>query len=240
MQAFSETADIETSSEGYASRFASRAGQWMLKVQEQGVRHLLAGAGQGTILDVGGGHGQITPALVSDGYAVTVIGSAPECAARIQSTKQSGSVTFVVGDLVNLPFESGAFDTVICLRLVPHCTAWRKLISELCRVVKGRVIIDYPTSQSINCISPALFGAKKAVEKNTRPYTLFTHAEIREAFKECGFVQRARIGQFVLPMVVHRMINSPRISGFVEGVCGALGLSALCGSPVLASFERVQ
>lgn len=210
----------------------------MLKVQEQGVRQLLAGVVHGAILDVGGGHGQITPALLSDGYTVTVTGSAPECAARIKNSEQGSSVTFVVGDLVNLPFESGAFDTVICLRLVPHCTAWRKLISELCRVVKGRVIIDYPTSQSVNCISPALFGAKKAVEKNTRPYTLFTHAEIKEAFEECGFVQRARIGQFVFPMVVHRMINSPMISGLVEGVCGTVGLSTLFGSPVLASFER--
>ncbi|NEO49979.1 MAG: class I SAM-dependent methyltransferase, partial [Moorea sp. SIO4A3] len=57
---FPETADIETSSEDYASRFAGEIGAWLLKVQEDATLKMLTPYPKATILDVGGGHGQLT------------------------------------------------------------------------------------------------------------------------------------------------------------------------------------
>jgi len=45
------------------------------------------------------------------------------------------------------------------------------------------VIVDYPCSQSLNRISPALFTAKKRLEGNTRPWTLFRHSQIADELR---------------------------------------------------------
>ena len=66
---FPETADIETSSDEYASRFSGEIGEWFLKVQEDATLGILAPFTQAKILDVGGGHGQLTGALIENNYS---------------------------------------------------------------------------------------------------------------------------------------------------------------------------
>ncbi|MGB3514268.1 MAG: hypothetical protein WBA93_34670 [Microcoleaceae cyanobacterium] len=51
-----ETAEIETSSDDYASRFAGNIGAWLLKIQEEATLKMLAPHPNAKILDVGGGH----------------------------------------------------------------------------------------------------------------------------------------------------------------------------------------
>lgn len=236
---FSETDDIETSSEAYAARFATPVGQWMLSVQEQIVRRLLADKPGATILDVGGGHGQLAVPLAEAGYKVTVLGSDDTCRTRIQPVLDKGLARFVVGNVIALPFKDRSFDVAMSFRLIPHCDSWRRLIKELCRVASERVIVDYPTTQSLNAISPLLFAAKKRVETNTRPYTLFPHNEVQDPFTRYGFRRQARVGEFFLPMVLHRMLNAPGFSKASEAFARALGLTRIWGSPVIAEWVRV-
>ncbi|MEM9907111.1 MAG: hypothetical protein AAF921_19010, partial [Cyanobacteria bacterium P01_D01_bin.44] len=73
---FPETADIETASDSYASRFAGKSGTWLLGVQQAATLKMLADYPQASVLDVGGGHGQLTEALIEQGHQVTVLGSA--------------------------------------------------------------------------------------------------------------------------------------------------------------------
>ena len=47
-----------------------------------------------------------------------------------------------------------------------------------------------------------------------------------------------RVGQFFLPMVVHRALKCKPLSAFLEGVCRALGLSRLWGTPVVGRWEK--
>lgn len=238
---YPETADVETSSDDYATRFRGAVGAWMLRVQEKAVLSLLAtsvppGA---RILDVGGGHGQLARPLAEAGYRVTVLGSAPSCRHRISDLVENGSVEFFVGNVIDLPFPSKSFDAVVAVRMLTHCTAWQKLVSEMCRVSAGPVITDYPTSQSLNAIAPALFKAKKRFEKNTRTWKLFRHTEVRKAFADCGFAPAGRIGQFFLPMVLHRMLKCKHLSSAAESVCRALGLSHAFGTPVVGRWKRL-
>ena len=51
---------------------------------------------------------------------------------------------FATGNLLTLPFIDRAFDVVISYRLLPHVTNWEQLLSEMCRVAKTSVIVDYP------------------------------------------------------------------------------------------------
>ena len=167
---FPETADIETSNDDYATRFRGATGAWMLKVQERGVMKLLGArvAPGATVLDVGGGHGQLAHPLADAGYKVSVIGSAPSCRHRIADLVDAGRCSFEVGNVVELPYPDGSFDAVVAVRMLTHCERWPTLVKEMCRVSRGPVITDYPTSQSLNAIAPALFKAKKRFERNTR------------------------------------------------------------------------
>lgn len=235
---YPETADIETSSDDYAARFAGPAGEWMLSVQENIVLNMLDGNEGARILDVGGGHGQLAVPLSDKGFDLTVLGSSDECSARIQKQVDAGKIKFQAGNILEMPFADDSFDVVISIRLLPHCEKWQALVGEMCRVAQKCVIVDYPAGQSLNCFSGALFGAKKKIEGNTRPYTLFAHAEVAEAFRSCGFAKRTLKKEFFVPMVVHRMLQCPALSGVFEGVSKGLGLTALWGSPAIAKFEE--
>lgn len=233
-----EPADIETASDGYAARFAGPAGAWMLERQRAIVLAMLKDRPGATVLDVGGGHAQLALPLAAAGYKVTVQGSAPSCANRVRAEIETGRVAFVCSPLLALPFPDRAFDVVVSIRLLPHCPEWPRLIAELCRVARRAVIVDYPAWRSVNVVSGALFGLKKKVEGNTRPFRLFTHGEVRRAFAQHGFSKHWKKGQFVFPMVVHRKLAAPAVSQALEGAAGALGLGWLAGSPVLLKAVR--
>lgn len=235
---FPETADIETSSDEYAARFAGPTGSWMLQVQETIVRDLLKPLKVKTVLDVGGGHGQLALPLGRAGFPVTVVASADSCRRRIAALVDSGQCRFVVGNLIELPFADRSFDVALCFRLVTHCERWPQLIRELCRVARQAVIVDYPTSQSLNRLAPQLFGAKKKLEGNTRTFRLFRHDELAHEFIKHDFRAGRRIGQFFLPMVLHRMLRCRPVSAGLEALFQAAGLSRHWGSPVIVEMLR--
>jgi hypothetical protein len=105
-------------------------------------------------------------------------------------------------------------------------------------VAAKTVIADYPTSQSLNRIAPALFGAKKKFEKNTRTWTLLRHKEVLGEFERQGFCLHRRQAQFFLPMVLHRVLRNRRVSVVLEGLCRGVGLTGLWGSPVIVRMVR--
>ncbi|MFH0879785.1 MAG: class I SAM-dependent methyltransferase [Lentisphaerota bacterium] len=230
---FPETADIDTSSDDYATRFSGKTGAWMLKVQEEITLRMMKAWPGAQVLDVGGGHGQLAIPLCREGYKVTVLGSAESCRHRIRDMVDSGACRFAVGNVVALPFKDKAFDVVVSFRMVTHCNQWPQLIKELSRVARNAVIVDYPTSQSANAIAPLLFEAKKKVEKNTRTWRLFKHEEVLGEFEKNGYAVRSMEKQFFLPMVLHRMLKSESLSGGMEKICRAMGLTRLWGSPVI-------
>ncbi|MGJ3247043.1 MAG: class I SAM-dependent methyltransferase [Elainellaceae cyanobacterium] len=235
---FPETADIETSSEDYASRFAGATGNWLLKVQESATLAMLSPYPGATILDVGGGHGQLTPALIKAGYRVTVLGSAEVCKARIQSLVEQGKCEFKVGNVLDLPYGDRTFDVVISYRFLAHITQWQMFLAELTRVANRAVIIDYPTIRSINYIAPLLFKLKKGVERNTRPFICYQEQEIIDYLELLGLSMSERYAQFFWPMVLHRMIKNPKISTVLEESTRRLGLNTFLGSPVILKATK--
>ncbi len=235
---YPETADIETSSEDYARRFAGGTGQWFLQRQADIVISMMNGAQSAAVLDVGGGHGQLAHPLCKEGRRPMVVGSSPECCRAITDLVDAESCSFQVANVLSLPFGDRSFDSVLCFRLLPHCEQWPELIGELCRVAGNEVILDYPTSQSSNAIAPLLFGLKKRVEGNTRRWRLFRHAEISDVFAINGFETAKRMPQFLLPMVLHRALRCRALSVGIEAVCKALGLTRLWGSPVIIQMKR--
>jgi 2-polyprenyl-3-methyl-5-hydroxy-6-metoxy-1,4-benzoquinol methylase len=237
---FPETPDIVTSSADYATRFSGPIGHWLLAVQEQATLHLLRDVPGARVLDVGGGHGQLTAPLIRAGFEVTVVGSAPVCAARIASFVEAGQCRFEVGDVLSLPFEDQSFDVVLSYRLVSHINQWQLLLQELARVAKGMVMIDYPAWCSLNALTPMLFSFKRLVEKNTREYLSFRERDLLRVFAASGFTRAQGYPEFFLPMVLHRALKAPSLSAVLEGVCRYAGLTSRFGSPVILKVVRKQ
>jgi 2-polyprenyl-3-methyl-5-hydroxy-6-metoxy-1,4-benzoquinol methylase len=235
---YPETADIETSSEDYAQRFSGKIGEWFLKVQEEATLRMLSSCSGASVLDVGGGHGQLTEALIQNGYKVTVFGSSEICKNRIQKWLDQNRCDFRTGNLLDLPYPDCAYDIVISYRLLPHVMRWRQLIAELTRVARKAVIVDYPAIQSLNCLSPFLFNFKKLLEGNTRPYALFRKSEIIKAFEMNRFVVSAQFPEFFFPIVLHKILKSPAFSLTAEKLCRFVGLTFLFGSPIILKLVR--
>jgi SAM-dependent methyltransferase len=231
-------ADVETSSAAYARRFEGPVGRWFLDVQARTMLELLRPRPGASVLDVGGGHAQLTGPLVEAGCDVTVYGSADRCSERVQAWVGSGQARFRSGPLLQAPWPDGSFDAALAFRLLPHVDRWRELVRELCRLARHVVIVDYPTARSANAVSGALFGVKKGIEGDTRPFRVFRDAEVEEAFAAAGFVRTARRPQFLLPMALHRGLRLASLSRGLEATASRAGLTRAWGSPVILRAER--
>jgi SAM-dependent methyltransferase len=233
-----EDADVETSSDRYARRFGGAVGAYFLEVQEEATLQLLRPWPGASVVDVGGGHGQTTGALVDAGYDLTVLGSDPVCERRVREWTTTGRARFASGDLLQAPFSDRSFDVALSYRLLPHVRRWEALVAELGRLARTAVVIDYPTTRSVNAVAGRLFRLKRGVEGDTRPFTVFADADVEAAFGRHGFVPTGRRPQFLFPMALHRTAGSAVLSRALEGAGATLGLRRAFGSPVILRLER--
>ena len=235
-----ETPDIETSSDSYAQRFSGAAGEYLLSMQQQKVGDALSARFGNTVLDVGGGHGQLAPDLVESGHDVTVLGSSNDCYKRVRQGKGGEDVKLVTGDLLNLPFPDNSFDLVISVRLISHIEHWPRLVREFCRVARTAIVIDYPSTSGINALTPLLFKVKRGIEQNTRTYKSFSRKELSEEFRRNDFCVSGLYPQFLLPMVIHRVMKGALWLRAVEKFCATFGLTRIFGSPVILRADRCE
>jgi SAM-dependent methyltransferase len=229
-----ESPDIHSSTAEYAARFAGSAGRWFLKVQDDATRAVLTDLAPGRALDVGGGHGQNLAVLADCGHTVTVLGSHPVCAEHLRS----GAAEFQVGSLTRIPFQDAAFDLVLSYRMLTHLDDWPVHVAELCRVSRRSVVAEFPVGAGFHALAPRLFAAKKSIEGNTRPYTIFREADIVAEFRRHGWVPAQRRAQFVWPMALHRLHGRELLGAALESVPRGLGLGRRWGSPVIVRFDR--
>lgn len=233
------SADVETSSDAYADRFAGEVGAWFLEVQAATALELLAPWPGARVLDVGGGHGQLAPPLLNHGYDVTVAGSAEACRGRLDRLL-GPSCPFVPCDLLDLPFPDRSFDVVACFRLLAHEEAWPRLLASLCRVADRAVIADFSDLRSFNALYRPLFPWKRRIEGDTRAFRRFRPGEVASELARHGFGRPLERRQFFWPMVAHRGLRHAGISRAAERLGSGLGLTRRFGSPVVLRAERLD
>jgi SAM-dependent methyltransferase len=177
--------------------------------------------------------------LADAGFQVTVVGSDASCGRRLAPLTAAARCRFEVADLLELPFMDQAFDAVVCYRLLAHSIDWRRLVAELCRVARHRVVVDYPARRSVNVASEALFRIKNSIERGTtRRFALYGRGEVARAFASAGFQVKAERPQFFLPMALYRLAGSAWLARAAEGLAHSIGLTGLFGSPVIARADR--
>lgn len=91
-----------------------------------------------TVLDAGCGKGYVAR-LLAKKYTVTGIDIAGE-----QLSGDDENPTFLSGSLEKLPFLDKAFDTVICAHTLEHVLNFERVVSELRRVARHRLIVIVP------------------------------------------------------------------------------------------------
>lgn len=206
----------------------------MLDVQGTAVEALLGAAGgeRLSVLEVGGGHGQLTGRLLADGHGVVIHGSHLVCHRGLAETAR------LVSDLWRLPFPDRSFDLVVAIRLLPHVVRWRELLNEMKRVSRRLVMVDFPVRGTVHRLAPFLFRWKKKLEGNTRPYFDYSPGEVSEALLGNGWTEISTGRQFFWPMVLHRAVNWPRVSQWLEAIARSVGLSRLFGSPCIMMAQH--
>lgn len=239
--------DVETSSDAYAGRFAGAVGDFFLERQNRVILDLLApvlppGA---RVLELGGGHAQVAPALVQAGYSVTVVGSADVCRARLDRLREidpavlpADRFEYRTADLLDLPFPDRSFDAAVSVRLLAHAEDWRRLLAGMCRVSRRAVVNDYPDTRSFNRFYDLLFEWKRSREGNTRPFRCLRPGEPAAECARHGFGRPREVRQLFVPMVVHRVLKSAPLSRALEAGSRRTGLTRWLGSPVVLRVER--
>jgi SAM-dependent methyltransferase len=239
-----ERPDVETSSEHYALRFSGPGGRYLLERQRRAAERALAAVGPRplSVLDVGGGHGQLLDLFAERGDRVTVHASTERCLARLDTTRRAGArlpaLERCVSPLWDLPFDDGSFDLVTGFRLLSHVTRWRELLNEMTRVSRRYVMVEFPVTAGVQRFARRLFHLKRRLEGDTRAFFMYRPGEVRAYVERLGFTCRYEEGQFFLPIVFHRVLGRPAASGAMEGALRVAQLPAHWRSPVVLLLER--
>lgn len=233
----SSNPDLVSSSDLYTRRFRGPAGDWLLERQSAILRDLIRPWPSASVLDIGGGHAQVARPLLADGHRLRVRASSPDALGQIRHL-DSDLLSTETGPLTALPHADRSFDVVTSIRMLAHIGHWERLVAEMCRVARHAVIFEFPTQRAGNLFGDRLFALKKRVEGDTRRYRLFRHEEVRAHLAAQGFVPGQAVGQFVLPMVVHRVLKRPGLSSFLERGLSAPGGAAIA-TPVILCARRV-
>lgn len=233
--------DISSSTEGYAGRFSGPVGEYLLRVQEQAIIEMLErGPKKGRVLDVGGGHCQLTKLLLDRGYEVVLHGSSEQSFERANKLGllQHPRLSTVISPLEKLPFADREFDIVVAIRMLAHIDAWENFLAELGRVARTEVIVDFASLYTLNIFTPLLFQLKKRIEKNTRTYLCQSASEVGNTLKQAGFGRLYSRAQFFWPMGLHRALKNVPLSEKLERLSESAGATRLLGSPVIVGAVR--
>ena len=221
-------------------RFSGPIGQLIATSQEAVIARFLAPIGGRTILDVGTGTGRAAIALARRGAVVTGVDASMEmlAVARTRAADQHVDVSFIHGDAHGLAFDDGAFDAVVCLRVLMHTPDWRQSLAELCRVAERHVVFDYPALLSAAAIQAVSRRAAARLGMRVESYRVFSDRAIHQALSANGFQISDVHRQFALPIALHKRVNSAAVTARVEGMLARAGLTRVVGSPVTVVAER--
>jgi len=223
-----------------AMRFSGPIGRLIAETQEREIAAFLAPLEGRRILDVGTGTGRAAIALAKRGAIVTGVDASAQMleVAERRARDAGAQVTFVRGDAHGLNFPDRSFDAVVCLRVLMHTPDWRASLRELCRVSNDRIVFDYPSLTSAAALQAVTRRMVHVLKPSVEAYRVFSAAAVTRVLRAEGFQIGGEHRQFVLPIALHKRVNSESFTRHVEGMMERAGLMRLFGSPVTVLAER--
>jgi 2-polyprenyl-3-methyl-5-hydroxy-6-metoxy-1,4-benzoquinol methylase len=223
-----------------AKRFGGPIGQMLLEDQERVLVEFLGDVSGRRILDMATGTGRAALALARRGAIVTGVDASSEMltVARKRAADAGLAIDFAQGDAHALAYPDQAFDAVICLRMLMHVPDWRKALSELCRVARHRLVIDYPAMNSTASLQALWRRAAMMMGSDVEAYRVFRGTAIAREIGRSGFRTVSTHKQFVVPIALHKAVGSESFTRGLERTLASAGLLKLAGSPVTIAAER--
>jgi ubiquinone/menaquinone biosynthesis C-methylase UbiE len=222
------------------TRFSGPIGLLIAETQARQIAAFLAPLEGRRILDVGTGTGRAAIALAKAGAIVTGIDASREMLAVAERRARDAAVavTFAAGDAHRLEFADESFDAVVCLRVLMHTPDWRTSLGELCRVASSRVVFDYPSLYSAAAVQAGIRRVTRLFDASVEAYRVFAPSAVARALGDSGFRIAGEHRQFVLPIALHKVVNSEAWTRRVEGALERAGVMRRLGSPVTVVAER--
>ena len=188
----------------------------------------------GWVLDVGAGTGKLSLPVMQRFRQVISLDSSSEMLriARSRAKEEGMSLKSVVCDAHELCFRDEMFDCVVASRLLMHLADWKKGISELCRVAKGAVAVDFPPLRSFAGVEVLFARCRRFFHADTEVRRAFLIRSVINELRTHNFRLVELRSQFFLPIALHRWLNRPLLSARIEKLCQRLGLVQLFGAPV--------
>ena len=227
--------------EGFdALRFGGPIGELVAEEEARVITSFVGDVAGASVLDVGTGTARAALALARRGGHVTGVDYSREMlrVGQARVAHASARVGLLRGDAQHLPFADRRFDVTVSVRLLMHMPDWRATLTELCRVTRRRLVIDYPARRSGAAIQSVARRLLHAAGRPTEPYRVFGDAAIDAVCRAAGFRVRDRHRHFVLPIALHKTVRARGFTSASEGALRAVGITALFGSPVTLVAER--
>jgi len=171
----------------------------------------------GRLLDAGCGDGInlsfLTRLIAARRWPTTVVG-ADYSALRIGRARELNGSRLIQGSVVQLAFQRGSFDVVICNQVLEHVPDYRAAMSELFRVLRrgGLLIAGVPNEGSpLGRLRNGFL--QRSILDSTDHVNMFTSHTLRAGLQAAGF-EVARIepeGFFVPHTTAHSLLNASRL-----------------------------
>lgn len=220
-------------------KFGAAFGRYLYDQEVEGYLSLIDNRHR-KVLDVGTGTGKLSLPLLSQSRHVVSSDASPEMLriAKTKALRKGMALKTIVCDAHSLSFEDNEFDCVVCSRTLMHLVDWRKGISELCRVSRDAVVLDFPPLLSFGFPGALIRRVKSLFAPGTQTYNVFSTGSVVRELKRNGFRVVVQRKQFFLPLAFHRWLDRPLLSRRIEGACRMIGLVGALGAPVTLKSVR--
>jgi ubiquinone/menaquinone biosynthesis C-methylase UbiE len=192
------------------------------------VVHALRRIPPGRVLDAGAGTGRVARALCADDWRVTALDVSREMLDRLAYELPScDTVQCALG--TPLPFEDGAFDAVVSMRVLKYVAEMDDAVRELARVLRpgGLAVLEFANGRSL-----ARFGYPGA------PIRFVTIAEAQSMMQRAGLRAVTRVAGTRLPYPLWSAARQPRVARAMGAVDRAVG-AALGGNRTASGARSV-
>jgi hypothetical protein len=99
-------------------------------------------------------------------------------------------------------------------------------------------VFDYPSLWSAAALQAMARRLAHTFNRSVEAYRVFSPGSVARALQTEGFQVTDQHKQFVLPIALHKRVNSEAWTRRVEGVMEGAGLMRLLGSPITIVAER--